>query len=126
MANWTPTDITRIRSTDDLHIAPFRADGETYGTLTWIWSVVVDGRLFVRAWNGPRSSWYQSAVAQRAGRITAANATFEVGFVPAPQELEDQIDAAYRVKYAGSSYLDPMLTAGPKSATVEITPRTTT
>jgi hypothetical protein len=28
-----------------LHIAPLREDGVTYGTLTWIWSVVVDGAI---------------------------------------------------------------------------------
>lgn len=37
---------------DDLHISPFREDGKTYGTPTWIWSVVVDGGLYVRAYNG--------------------------------------------------------------------------
>ncbi|KJL27504.1 DUF2255 family protein [Microbacterium oxydans] len=125
MTTWSPHDIDRIAATDDLHIAPFRADGSTYGTPTWIWSVVVDGRLFVRAWNGTRSRWYQSAVAQRAGRITAAGDTFEVGFAPADAALEDQIDAAYRAKYSGSSYLPPMVAAGPRSATVEITPRAT-
>ena len=28
MADWPDTDITAIAATDDLHIAPFRADGE--------------------------------------------------------------------------------------------------
>ena len=38
-------------------------------------------------------------------------------------ELGDRIDEAYRVKYAGSPYLPPMIAAGPRAATVEITPR---
>lgn len=125
MTSLSSEDIARIAATDDLHIAPFRADGTTYGTLTWIWSVVVDGRLFVRAWNGTRSRWYQSAITQSAGRITAAGSTFEVAFTPADAALQDRIDAAYRDKYAGSSYLPPMLAAGPQAATVEITPRPT-
>ncbi|MFG6444641.1 DUF2255 family protein [Microbacterium sp. P07] len=125
MTSWSSENITRIAATDDLHIAPFRADGATYGTLTWIWSVVVDERLFVRAWNGTRSRWYRSAFAQRAGRITAAGETFEVAFAPADAALQDRIDAAYREKYAGSNYLPPMLAAGPQAATVEITPRAT-
>ena len=33
---------------DDLHISPFREDGVTYGTPTWIWSVAVDDALYVR------------------------------------------------------------------------------
>jgi hypothetical protein len=34
MSSWTPDDLQRIASTDDLHIAPLRDDGVTYGTLT--------------------------------------------------------------------------------------------
>ena len=54
------------------HIAPFRDDGKTYGTLTWIWSVVVDGALYVRAYNGTQSMVVQAAISQKAGRITVA------------------------------------------------------
>lgn len=71
MTDWAQT-VGQIAASDDLHIAPFGADGATYGTPTWIWSVVVEGRLFVRAWNGPRSAWYRSAMTQRAGRVIAA------------------------------------------------------
>lgn len=122
MSAWPSADISRIAATDDLHIAPFRADGITYGTPTWIWSVVVDNRLFVRAWNGTKSRWYKSAMRQRAGRVTAAGSTFEVGLVPADPSLRDRIDAAYRAKYRSSSYLPPMLAPGPQAATVEIIP----
>lgn len=34
MAAWPTADIDRIAATDDLHIAPYRADGKTTGTLT--------------------------------------------------------------------------------------------
>lgn len=124
MTVWPTDDIARIAETDDLHIAPFRSDGITYGTPTWIWSVVVDGRLFARAYNGVDSRWHQAALAQRAGRITAAGSTFEVAFAEADPALAERIDAAYEEKYAGSPYLPPMIAAGPKAATVEITPRT--
>ncbi len=123
MTPWPADDLARIAATDDLHIAPFRSDGTTTGTPTWIWSVVVDGRLFVRAWNGTRSRWYRSAIAQRGGQITAAGTTFDVTFAPADASLQAQIDDAYRTKYAGSSYLPPMVASGPQAATVEITPR---
>lgn len=125
MRAWPTETIEQIASTDDLHIAPYHADGETTGTLTWIWSVVVDGRLFVRAWNGTRGRWYRSALAQRVGKITAAGQPFEVEFTPVDDEgLGDRIDAAYSSKYAGSPYLPPMVAAGPRAATVEVTPRT--
>jgi hypothetical protein len=67
-------------SKDDLHIAPFREDGVTCGTLTWIWSVVVGDMLYVRAYNGQNSRWYQAAVRQKAGRINAAGMRKEVTF----------------------------------------------
>jgi hypothetical protein len=125
MTTWTDETIEQIAQSDDLHIAPYHADGQSTGTLTWIWSVVDDGRLFVRAWNGTDGRWYRSAVAQRAGRIAAAGTEHEVEFTPIEDPaLLDRIDAAYEQKYAGSSYLPPMLEDGPRDATVEITPRT--
>ncbi|MFJ5698700.1 DUF2255 family protein [Arthrobacter sp. NPDC093139] len=125
MTLWDPVVLKEIWESDDLHIAPFREDGATTGTPTWIWSVVVDGRLFVRAYNGRRSRWYRSAMTQHAGQITAAGPTIEVSFAPADPELQDDIDAAYRQKHAGDYYLGHMVGAGSRAATVEITPRQT-
>jgi hypothetical protein len=45
MAAWPEDELRRIAETDDLHVAPFREDGTTYGTPTWIWPVVVDERV---------------------------------------------------------------------------------
>jgi hypothetical protein len=67
--------------------------------------------------------WYKSAIAQRAGKIAAAGQEHEVGFAPITDPgLNERIDAAYDAKYAGSPYLPPMVSAGPKAATVEVTP----
>ena len=63
MTAWPKDQLRKIAATDDLHIAPFRDDGKTYGTLTWIWSVVVDDSLYVRAYNGQDSRWYHAALA---------------------------------------------------------------
>lgn len=124
MTAWPADALVKIATTDDLHIAPYRADRETTGTPTWIWSVVVDEGLFVRAWNGTRGRWYRSAIAQRSGRITVAGKEHEVEFAPTNDpELGERIDAAYIHIYAGSPYLPAMVAAGPKAATVEITPR---
>jgi hypothetical protein len=120
---WTDVEIARMAASDDLHVAPYRPAGTITGTPTWIWSVVVDGRLFVRAWNGPSSSWYRAAIVQRAGRVHTMGDVFEVDFMPADPRLQARIDDAYRGKYTGSPYLPPMLRSGPRSASVEITPR---
>jgi hypothetical protein len=79
---WLKDELRKIAETDDLHISPFREDGKTYGTPTWIWSVVVDDGLYVRGYNGQKSRWYHAAVRQKAGRITTAGMTKEVTFEP--------------------------------------------
>ncbi|MGZ2444181.1 hypothetical protein ACVJMZ_006674 [Sinorhizobium medicae] len=92
MNTWPKDELRQIAESDDLHIAPFRENGRTYGTLTWIWSVVVDGELYVRGYNGQQSRWYQAAIRQKAGRITAAGMTKEVSFEPVEGAINDQID----------------------------------
>jgi len=52
---WSNNELVKIAEADDLHISPFREDGTTYGTPTWIWSVAVDGALYVPAYNGQNS-----------------------------------------------------------------------
>jgi hypothetical protein len=85
--------------------------------------VVVDDGLYVRAYNGQKSRWYRAALSQINGRITAAGITKEVAFEPVNGPLNVRIDDAYRAKYKGSPYLDPMIATGARSATVKIVPR---
>ena len=96
MSAWSKNELSKMAEADDLHIAPLREDGVTYGTPTWIWSVAVDGGLYVRAYNGTRSRWYQAAMRQKVGRITTAGMTKDVTFEPMNGPLNDRIDAAYR------------------------------
>jgi hypothetical protein len=123
MSRWAKNELAKIAEADDLHIAPFREDGVTYGTPTWIWSVAVDDALYARGYNGQKSSWYQAAVWQKAGRIIAAGMTKEVTFEPVDGAINSRIDDAYRAKYHGSPYLKPMIGARARSATVKIMPR---
>lgn len=123
MTTWLKDELRRIAEADDLHISPLREDGLTYGTPTWIWSVVVDDALYVRAYNGQNSRWYQAAVRQKAGRIIAAGITKEVAFEPVDGPFNDRIDVAYRAKYRESPYLSPMIGARARSATVKVMPR---
>lgn len=124
-ANWNQEQLNLFSDADDLYISPFYSDGETPGTPTWIWSVVVDNALYVRAYNGQRSRWYQSAVEQNAGKIQIAGQKYDVEFQSIEDDpaLTDLINQAYRKKYGNSDYLSPMLKEGPVSATVQIAPR---
>ena len=123
MAAWSKDELRKIADADDLHISPFREGGVTYGTPTWIWSVAVGDALYVRAYYGQNSRWYQAAVRQKAGRITAARMTKEVTLEPVDGPINDLVDDAYRVKYHGSPYLSSMISNRARSATVKIAPR---
>lgn len=125
--SWTDEQINAFSEADDMYISPFYDDGKTPGTPTWIWSVVVDKDLYVRAYNGQHSRWYQSAVKQKAGKIKLAGQEYDVTFQPIENDsaLNEKIDRAYEEKYGTSRYLAPMLGKGPVSATVRILPRNT-
>ena len=116
-------ELQNIDKADDLKISPLRADGVTYGTPTWIWEVVVNGDLYVRAYNGVNSRWYQSAIKQKAGRIHAAGMTKDVIFEIVNGNINEQIDEAYRKKYSGSPYLALMINKQAKAATIRIIPK---
>jgi hypothetical protein len=124
VSSWPVDHLESIATGDALHVAPFRTDGTTYGTPTWIWSVAVGGELYVRAYNGTASRWYQAATIQRGGRIRAAGHEVDVSFetVPADADVQPAIDAAYRMKYADSAYLAAMISGRTTQATVRIRP----
>jgi hypothetical protein len=123
MSTWRKDKLNKIAAADDLHISPLREDGKTYGTPTWIWSVAVDGALYVRAYNGTNSRWHRAAIQQKAGRIIAAGITKEVSFEPVDGPIHKLIDEAYKTKYKNSEYLGAMIGARAHSATVRIVPR---
>src|SRR5258705_3820432 len=104
MTTWSKDELPKITEADDLHISPFREDGVTYGTPTWIWSVTVGNALYVRGYSGQKSNWYQAAVRQKAGQIVAAGMTKDVTFAPVEGSIIERIDYAYRAKYYVSPY----------------------
>lgn len=117
----TTEEIKEIAAANNFHIAVLHEDGETYGTLTWIWSVSVEGKLYVRAYNGISSRWYRSAMKQKEGKIKAAGMERKVRFEPVFDEaLNDKIDQAYRDKYSSSPYLGSMISKRAKEVTVNV------
>jgi hypothetical protein len=121
IAQWPAEQLRRIVEADDLHVAPLRADAKTFGTPTWIWCVATGGSLYVRAYHGPDSRWYQAALRHGAGRITAAGSTMDVVFEPAGH-MNGAVDAAYRSKYHGHRYLGAMVGTRASAATLRVRP----
>lgn len=122
MSAWSIDELQRFAASSDLHISVLRRDGATYGTPTRIWSVVVEGCLFVRAYYGRHSRWYQTALVQKSGRVAAAGMTKEVHLEPVQGAIKDLIDEAYRAKYTGSPYLKAMLGTQARAATLRADP----
>lgn len=106
---WSKDELRKIAGSDDLQVSPFPEDGMTYGTPTWIWSVVVGGEVYARAYNGRQPPWYKAATRQKAGQIKATGMTREVVFEPVSGPIGGRIDRAYRAKYHGNSYLNSMI-----------------
>lgn len=116
------TELNEIDEANDLKIAPLREDGKTYGTPTWIWEVVVDGELYVRAYNGVNSRWYNAAMQQKAGQIHAAGMVKDVTFEAVHGDINNAIDEAYKKKYSSSQYLPQMISERTRAATVKVIP----
>ena len=77
----------------------------------------------MRGYNGRNSRWYRAAVRQKARRIIAAGMAKEVAFEPVDGPIDIRIGDAYRAKYQGSPYLNPMIGARARFATIKIMPR---
>jgi len=120
---WLQDDLQKIDKADDLKISPLREDGTTHGTPTWIWAVVVNNDLYVRAYHGQNSRWYKSAIKQKAGRIHAAGMVKDVRFEKVQGNISTQIDEAYKNKYKGSPYLSHMISDASIAATIKIIPK---
>lgn len=126
MTAWSPAQLDSIEAHEAFYVSPYREDGTTYGTPTETWALVVDGQVYVRAANGTESRWYQAAITQKAGRVRVDGVDYDVVFEDAGTENEARIDAAYEAKYrnATDAFAIPIMQgAGPKAATMRISPR---
>jgi 4-carboxymuconolactone decarboxylase len=63
---------------------------------------------------------------RKPAEFKTAGITKEVSFESVEGEINDRIDDAYRTKYKGSPYLDPMISARARSATVKVVERSRT
>ncbi len=123
MTAWQNDELQTFTAAQELHVSPLRDDGASCFKPIPIWAVAVDDALYARAYYGQTSRWYQAALRQRTGRITAAGLTKDVTFEPAGSVLDGCIDEAYRAKYASSPYLAAMIAADARATTLRIQPR---
>jgi hypothetical protein len=126
MRSWTSDELTRIGAADELQIAPVRRDGSRRKPTT-IWVVPHGPDLYVRAAYGPGSAWYQASRHRHEGHIRAGGLERDVTLteISAYDPVNEQLDSAYRRKYrrSGASYVDMMVAAQARAATLRLTPR---
>jgi hypothetical protein len=125
MTSWTSNDLARIGAADELQLATFKKDGTLRKPVT-IWVVRVGDDLYVRAYRGHETAWFQHAQLRHEGRVLAGGVTSDVTFVDAGSNtaLNNQIDAAYRSKYRrySATYVDPMIAAQARATTLKLVP----
>ena len=90
------------------------------GIATVHWKPAFEGEA---RWSRLSGQPDQAAVRQKAGRIATGGMRREVTLEPVAGAINDRIDDAYRAKYRASPYLDPMISARARAATVKIMPR---
>ncbi len=73
---------------------------------TFIWFVVVGGRVFVRPWNDKNKGWYRALLREPRGALLAHGREIAVLARKARGErLFDAVDAAYAEKYDSKASL---------------------
>jgi hypothetical protein len=124
MTTWTRDELDQIGKAEELQIASLRRDGTQTKPVT-IWMVRVGDELCVRSVNGRSASWFRGVQVRREGRISAGSVAKEVIFADADPGLNDDIDAAYRLKYRRyqARIVDSIVSAEARSATIRVLPR---
>lgn len=125
MTTWSSNELNKIGKAEELEIASLRRDG-TLRKPVPIWVVRVGDALYVRAFKGRSGPWFRGTQVCHAGHIQAGGVNKDVTFLDVSDpDINDQIDVVYRTKYRRyeAQYLDPMVTADARSATIKLVPR---
>ena len=123
MTAWTADELDRIGGADELHLETRRADGTLRKPVT-MWVVRHGDDLYVRSVYGRGSNWFQGTQDRHEGHIQAGGVDKDVLFIET-DEVNDEIDAAYRTKYQRypAEYVDPMARPDARAATIRLVPR---
>jgi hypothetical protein len=116
----------RIETVPDARlIAPLRHDSTLRKPVT-IWVVRHGDALYVRSVNGRASGWFRGVQDRHEAHIHAGGVEKNVLLVET-DDMNDEIDAAYRTKYRryAASIVNSTLTPQARAATLKLVPRTT-
>lgn len=123
MAAWTSDELDEIAAADELELASAKRDGTLRKPVT-IWVVRHGDDLYVRSWRGRTSAWFRGSQDRHEGHIRAGGVDKDVVFAEV-EDVNDEIDVAYRAKYDryDATYVDPMVGPEARAATIKLVPR---
>ena len=127
MTAWTSDELTKIGAAEELQIASLRGDGTLRKPVT-IWVVRHGDELYVRSVNGRTAAWFRGTQVRHEGHIRAGGVEKDVAFVEETDPgINDQIDAAYRIKYRryAANIISSIVSPEARSATIKLLPRMT-
>ena len=123
--DWTEDQLAHIGEAQDCRIAVEIGGG--FPKRTTVWIVRCGDALYVRPYFGAESRWYNAALDANRGEVDADGETFGVTFALEGDAAPNvAIDAAYRAKYGSgpaAQYVPPMISSGPRAATVRLVSR---
>jgi hypothetical protein len=125
MAAWTSDELDKIGAADELEIQSLRGDGTLRKPVT-IWVVRLGDDLYIRSVNGRGSAWFRATQDRHDGRIRSGGVDKEVTFVEAEDDINDEVDTAFRTKYSkyDARFVDPLMVPEARAATLKLVPRT--
>jgi hypothetical protein len=123
MAAWTSEELDKIAAADELELASAKRDGTLRKPVT-IWVVRHGNDLYVRSWRGRTSTWFRGSQDRHEGHIRAGGVDKDVVLAEV-DDVNDEIDAAYRAKYDryAATYVDPMVGPEARAATIKLVAR---
>jgi len=123
VSTWTSEELEKIAAAEELQLASTRRDGTLRKPVT-IWVVRHGDDLYVRSVNGRTSSWFRGAQVRHEGHIEAGGVDKDVLLVET-DDMNDEIDAAYRSKYRryAESIVGSVVSPEARTATLKLVPR---
>jgi hypothetical protein len=123
MAGWTNDELDAIGAAEELTLASARSDGTLRRPVT-MWVVRHGEEIYVRSVNGRESSWFRGARTRHEAQIRAGGVEQDVDLVET-DDVNDQVDAAYRTKYGPRypSIVPSIVAPEARAATLTLVPR---
>jgi hypothetical protein len=122
MNAWNEEQLGNIAEAEEVQVAPLRPDGSLGNEVT-VWAVRSGEDIYVRsAAKGHNAAWYRGVKETHLGRIRAGGVKKDVEFVDIDDQVNDEVDAAYRAKYRryAGRILNSCLTPEARSTTLRV------